>query len=295
MQGLIDQLPADERMTKAQDYLDAVFQKHGITEAQFDSSLVYYNRYPSDLYKIYANLQEQLAATHEELQVMNGNNDMMAVFAEGGDTINLWSSSPLIVLRNKNLLNRESFNIYSDGNFHRHDKFIMTFSPRFIRESNDAFDIRLYVGLTVVYTNGKHTGTTRMVMASGTNQLTITAVADEDIQQVQGFFYYEGKTGIRNLCMVDDIQLVCMHEKPVEQTDNTVQQADSLTAESDSTETDSMPRPLPVEYRKTPEEIRLLNKSKIDNINIQEAPSVRHPNSIGPKRRKNSKANKKTL
>ena len=39
------------------------------------------------------------------------------------------------------------------------------------------------------------------------------------------------------------------------------------------------------EHRMSPEEIRLRNKSN-EQINIQTAPSVRTPNSIGPRRRK---------
>lgn len=285
MQGLIDQLPADERMGKAQDYLNAVLAKHGITEAQFDSSIVYYNRYPAELHDIYTSLQTRYEAVHEELQILNGNNDMMAVFAEGGDTTNLWHSTPLIVLRNNDLQNRESFNIYSNGNFRRHDKFILTFTPRFVKQANDAFDIYLYVGLSVMYTSGRHAGVTRMISTNGTIQLTLNAAADEDIQQVHGFFYYEGKTGIRNLCFVDEIQLVCMHEKVAEPTVT----VDSLRTDSlakDTLKVDSTP--VVPEQRLTPEEIRMRNKSN-KNIDIQEMPSVRTPNSIGPKRRKTTK------
>ena len=86
MQGLIDQLPNGERQEKAQDYINAVYEKHGITEAQFDTSIIYYNRHPKDLSKIYGNLKERYTAMNEEIQIVNGNNDMMAIFAAGGDT-----------------------------------------------------------------------------------------------------------------------------------------------------------------------------------------------------------------
>ena len=36
MQGMIDQLPSDERIEKGEDYINAVFEKHGITQAEFD-------------------------------------------------------------------------------------------------------------------------------------------------------------------------------------------------------------------------------------------------------------------
>ena len=96
MQGIIDELPTEEREGKAQDYINAVFEKHGITEAQFDSSIVYYNRHTKELHKIYANLKERYTAVNEEIQLVNGSNDMMAIFATGGDTTNLWNSAKLL-------------------------------------------------------------------------------------------------------------------------------------------------------------------------------------------------------
>ena len=131
MQGIVNDLSAEEREKKAQDYMNAVFEKHGITEAQFDSSIVYYNRHTKDLHKIYSNLKERYTAVNEEIQLVNGNNDMMAIFSTGGDTTNLWSSAKLLTLRNKDLLNKESFTIHADTSFRRQDQFILTLSPVF--------------------------------------------------------------------------------------------------------------------------------------------------------------------
>ena len=114
MQGLIEQLPAEERLGKAQDYINAVYLKHGITEAQFDTSVTYYNRHPKDLYKIYKSLEQRYTAANEEMQLVNGNNDMMAIYATGGDTTNLWNSKRLLLLRSREFVNRESFTIHAD-------------------------------------------------------------------------------------------------------------------------------------------------------------------------------------
>ena len=255
MQGIIDELPSEEREAKAQDYINAVFEKHGITEAQFDSSIVYYNR----------------------IQLVNGNNDMMAVFATGGDTTNLWNSAKLLALRNKDLLNRESFTIQADTSFRRQDQFILTLNPLFIRENQGDYDIQLHVGLSILYASGKHAGMTRMLNTSGIQQLTLQTSPDEDIKTITGFFYYRGKKTTRNLCLIDNISLVRMHQKEPEQP----VQTDSV--KTDSLATDTLNKP--IERRLSPEELRQMNKSN-EHINIQRAPSVRTPNSIGPRRRK---------
>ena len=277
MQGIIDQLPSEERMEKAQDYINAVYEKHGITEAQFYSSVVYYNRHTKDLYKIYNNLKERYTAANEEIQVVNGNNDMMAIFATGGDTTNLWNSSPLLVLRNKDLTKVESFTILADTSFHHHDQFIMTFMPVFMRETKDDYSISLCVGLNIIYDDNTHTGMSRTVTNNGMQQLMLKAISDRDIKRVTGFFYYKGKTNTRNLCLIENISLVRMHQKEAVP----IVKKDTLKVDTLKVDTTSK---LP-QRRLSPEEIRLQNKSS-EHINIQTAPSVRTPNSIGPRRRK---------
>lgn len=277
VQGMIDQLPSDERIEKGEDYINAVFEKHGITQAEFDSSVVYYNRHAKDLHKMYENLKSRYTAMNEELQLINGNNDMLAVFSTGGDTTNLWNSAKLLVLRNKGLLNTESFTIHADTSFRHHDLFILTLTPLFMRESHDNFDISLNIGLSITYANGKQIGIHRVVNTNGIQQFTLKAEDDEDIKSIRGFFYYHGKKTTHNLCIIDNISLVRMHEKEPE----VVEEKDSV--DTDSIKTDTLP--VPVEKRLTPEELRQMNKSG-QQIQIQAAPSVRTPNSIGPRRRK---------
>ncbi|MBR6035655.1 MAG: DUF4296 domain-containing protein [Bacteroidaceae bacterium] len=277
MQGIINQLPDNEREAKAEDYINAVYAKHGITEAQFDSSIVYYNRHSKELHKIYTNLKERYSIVNDEIQLVNGNNDMMAIFATGGDTTNLWNSARLLTLRNKNLLNKESFTILADTSFRRSDQFILTLTPVFIKERREDYDIALYVGLSVLYTSGKHVGTTRVINNDGLQQLTLQTSAADDVKSLTGFFYYRGKKTMRNLCLIDNISLVRMHAKEVEHTES----ADTITA--DTIIADTITRP--IERRLTPEEFRQQNRTG-KHINIQTAPSVRTPNSIGPRRKR---------
>lgn len=277
MQGIIDELPSEEREDKAQDYINAVFEKHGITEAQFDSSIVYYNRHAKDLHKIYTNLKKRYTEINDEIQLVNGNNDMMAIFSTGGDTTNLWNSSKLIILRNKTLLNKESFTIHADTCFQRQDQFILTISPVFIKEGRDEYGLDLHVGLSVLYTNGKHIGTTRVINGHGIQQLTLQTSKDEDIKSVTGFFYYKGRENSRDLCLIDNISLIRMHQKEPAQ----VETVDSVKTDSVAKDTMS----IPAVRRLSPEELRQQNKSG-ERIRIQSAPSVRTPNSIGPRRRR---------
>lgn len=279
-QGLIDQLPAESREENAQDYIDAVFAKHNITEAQFDSSIVYYNRQNKELYKIYERLEKRYSTENEELQLINGNNDMMTVFANGGDTTNIWNSSKVKILRNKDIVNRESFTIYADTSFRSNDQFIMSFSNIMFKEDEDRNDISLAVGLSVTYKNGKSTAQTRMLSYNGRQQMTIKSDEDSEISHITGFFYYQGKPTNRNLCIISGISLIRMHDKeeikPVEEATKATE-ADTISVDSTSTTT---------ERRYTPEELRMMNKSS-EQIKIQTAPSVRTPNKFGTRKKSN--------
>ena len=279
-QGIIDQLPYNERTDKAQDYIDAVLQKHGITQAQLDTTIIYYNRHPKDLHKIYANLKERYTAAHQELQLINGNNSFTAIYAEGGDTTDLWQGSKLIVLRSTPALNIESFSIPADTNFHRFDQFILSFSPIMFRATTDDRNTSLHAALSIMYANGKHIGRTMQITSNTQQQFSIKAEDDQDIKQVTGFFYYQGNADARNICLLNNIQLVRMHEKilPAEPTDTIANDS----TQSDTLSIDTVPAEAP--RRMTPEEIRLQNMNK-EHIKIQTAPSVRTPNSIGPRRR----------
>ena len=276
MQGVIEQLPSEDKEQKAQDYINAVFKKHNISHADFERALVYYNRHQKELYSIYGNVKNRLQEENDKLQTLNGSNSMMAVFTEGGDTTNLWNSERVIVLRNKAIMNKESFILKADTSFHQNDKFILTFFPAIIGEDKDDYHVHLDYGLSVMYANGKHIGVTRSTRSGDLQQLTLEAADAEKIKSVSGFFYFYGKKGSRNLCVVDDIQLIRMHSKDAEPKEKT----DSLKA--DSTSADTLPD-LKGE-RLSPEQLRMLNKSD-KTIKIQEAPTMRHPNSIGPRRR----------
>ena len=47
-----------------------VYDKHGVTKEEFDSSLVWYNRYPKHIKEIYANLETRL---QQEVDVLTAN------------------------------------------------------------------------------------------------------------------------------------------------------------------------------------------------------------------------------
>lgn len=286
--GLIERLPTADKEKKAQEYIDAVMAKHQISEDQFNRSLVYYNRNAKELNQIYTNIRERYSVQSEALQLQTGNNSMTAIFTTGGDTANLWQTSPVIVLRDQDIVNKESFTIEADTSYRRYDQYILTFTPSFAGLTSEDYKTNLHVGLSVIYDTGHHIGITRTTKSNNTMQLTLESISEDKIKSISGFFYYTGKTSGKSLCIVNNISLVRMHRKEI-QADTL--STDSLAADSvsaDSVINDSLPdgrMTVPIHERLTPEDLRQRNRSD-RQIKIQEAPSVRTPNSIGPRRRK---------
>lgn len=285
MQSLLEQIPHDKREKESQVYIQAIFDKYDITEAEFDSSLVYYNRHTEDLDKIYKNLQERYTEANQDIQEESGKNEMFAL-TEGGDTTNIWAGAPLVVLKPTEHLNYKSFVIKADSSFRRKDKYILTFNSIIIKEDQTNRNCRIVTGLSLTYKNGKTIGTTNQATVNSNIRLNLDAIDNEDIKEINVFYYYAANNDTRNLAFVDNIYLIRMHTK------------DADAAATDSVKTDTLVRDTVVDRHNrihlSPEQIREQNQGE-EKIKIKAAPDVRTPNSYGPRRRQPANRQRRTL
>lgn len=209
VQALISSLPLDERY-KAEMYMGAVYEKNEITKAQFDSSMVYYNRHAEDLKDIYDNLYDRFALMNEKIQLQTGNNEMMS-FSDNGDTTNIWGGKKIIMLRNKETLNKETFTLNTDTSFHKGDKFILKANTRLINNEKRSRDYRMTMCLNVVYDDNKQISEYQHITTSTPKQITLNTDKNKNISIISGFFYYTGKSDERNFAIIDDIELIKIH------------------------------------------------------------------------------------
>lgn len=274
-QGMLEQLDFDERDRMSQAYIDAVFEKHNITEADFDSSMVYYNRHANELKKIYQNIQERFTETNQELSLSTGNSEMTAVYSQNGDTANIWNAPTLIVLHDKAGSNFESFSVPTDSSFYKQDRFALMCNPILLRENPNDRDSYVVVGFTIRYKDGNTTA--QSIRTNDSRQIKLEVMSDEkkELSSISGYFYYKSKDDFRNLSLISDIRLIRMHAK--QQID---EKKDSLKIDSINIDTVDRRQHM----RLTPMQLREQNKSG-SHTTIKAAPDVRTPNSIGPRRR----------
>jgi len=269
-QALVSTLSEEERY-KAEMYIESVYEKNGITKEEFDSSMVYYNRHADELKDIYNDLHDRFTVMNEKLQLQTGNNEMMT-FSENGDTTNIWGGKKLIVLRNKEILNKEMFTINADTSFHKGDRFILKANTRLVNSERRSRNYRLTMCLTVNYSDGKVISEYQHIMSSSAKQITLNTDRTKEIEQVNGFFYYEGLYDERNFIIIDNIELIKIHTdnkiiKPI-----TSKETDTITSVVSNQATEQQKK---TESSSQVKSIKQLNMERAEDskkIDIKSAP-----------------------
>lgn len=280
-QGVLNYVSDQERRTKTDEYMQAVLAENGVTTAEFDSSMVWYNRNTKELKKIYDNLQKRYESLNEEMKLKSGSNEITNVFSEGADTTNIWNGAKLIVLRNRDILNKYTFSFTADTSYYKNDLFVLSLNSNFLNENQDDRSCVLYASLSVTYANGKTISDTKRANRSGNTQLKVDAMNDSEIKSINGFMFYKGQESTRNYAAINGISLYRMHrEKP---------EAPQETAPADSVSNDTVVEEKEeVTKHQTPEEIEEKSK-KSDRINLKKSPERLTPNKFGPSRRRTTR------
>ena len=289
-------MPYEERY-KSYLYVEAVFEKHGITEAQFDSSLVYYNRHTAQIRDIYQHVQRKLEDYDSKLQLESGSNEIRASFTLGGDTADIWSGHRMMILRNNPYLNKETFIIHADTSFYLNDHFRLALDVDFIREDQNNRDNNITACLSVHFKDGKVISNVRSSNFPTHIDLELKPSDMKEVDYLSGYYLFQGdNNNLRVLGIVRDIMLYRYHTTDI--ANNRTADADSLNiAIDDSVRIDSIVidttggliKPRIHSKRISPKELRELSIDEKPNTQIRTAPAVRTPNSIGPSRRRKNR------
>ena len=88
--AMAEEVPRGESYKRAL-YVQAVFQKHGITEAQFDSSLAWYSRNPEALVEVYGNVTKRLDVEKNHVKDLIALRDNKPRESLAGDSVDVWA------------------------------------------------------------------------------------------------------------------------------------------------------------------------------------------------------------
>ena len=207
-------------------YVDYVYKKHGITEAQFDSSMVWFSRHPDVLSEIYRKVTERLRAEEEHIERLVALRENKPLTSRAGDSVDVWAWQRIYQLSGKPMDNRIAFTLPSDSNFKARDTLRWSIHFVFSGEAYDSLDAPV-MAMQMRFTNDSVIGDFVRVHEAGTRMLTLTGDTLGDIKEVNGFIYYPRQRETKTLVM-NKISLMRYHASAI----------DSLTLAKDTLASD---------------------------------------------------------
>ncbi len=204
-----EELPFAESYKKVL-YIESVFKKHGITQAEFDSSMVWFARNPNVLTKIYEKVNLRLKNEREGINHLIALRENKPETSVPGDSIDLWAWRRVYRLTGMPLDNKVTFTFPADTNFK--DRDTLRWIARFhFGNEPDSLSSPL-MAMQLIY--AKDT-VDKMCRVRQTGVETVELFADTlgSIKEVRGFIYVpKSDTTVQHL-LVDRIQLMRYHAR----------------------------------------------------------------------------------
>ncbi len=184
-------------------YREAALRKHGVTQAEFDSSLVYYYRNTELLHQIYERLAKRL--NDESVNLGSTANEMSQLGgAVGqGDTTTVWTYPHAVALMPIAPYNIISYSVKADTSYHAGDKMIFSVDAQFI------FQDGIRDGVAMLAVTFQNDSTATQVMHMSSNKQYMLQVADPNfigVKIVRGFVYLSGVPDIQS----QTIKVMCL-------------------------------------------------------------------------------------
>lgn len=198
-------------------YREAVFKKHGITAAEFDSSMVYYMRHTKLLHDIYVKLGDRLTA---EAQAMGADVSDLNSLGDiaSSDTSNIWKGPSAMVLSTYKPYNYYSFEVPVDTSFHKGDKLMLNFQAQFLFQEGMRDGVAM---LAVTFKNDSVAYSNSRMSSSQSYSIQVEDRDSLGIKSVKGYFLLNvGDFGgaasytTMKLMFVHHIKLVKLRMKP---------------------------------------------------------------------------------
>ncbi len=221
---------------KRMAYREAVLRKYEVSQAQLDSSLIYYYRHTEELHAIYKELAKRLDAEAVALGASANELSQFGTITSQGDTATVWNYRQTAVLMPQPPYNTISFEVMADTAYHEGDKMILSFDTRFLYQDGARN------GIAYLAVRFKNDSTAVQTIHLGVNTHINVQLSDDKrvgIKAVNGFIHL-GRDNTNSpslkLMAVSDMKLMRMHTKPPGETDGedtdsaqSAQPAQSLT------------------------------------------------------------------
>lgn len=262
--SMAEDLPYDERY-KQPLYTDYVFQKHRVTQAQFDSSLVWYTRNTEELSKIYANVAKRFKDEQGAINHLIAIRDHKPKMSERGDTVNVWYDKKLYKLTPTFASDRITFTLPTDSNFKAYDEIRWKMRYHFLKPQ----PAEAIMAMSLTFDNDSILAKTKKIDKSGWYTLSLKSDSSFKIKEISGFVYLP-EDSIKSTLLIDEISLFRYH-RPEQDSINKAKQKVLL---NDSLKNDSIKKAKELSTRK--DSVKKQEPLKVE----QEQPSRRNPHDM---------------
>lgn len=206
-QVMISDLPSSERYKKDL-YFDYIYDKHGVTKDQIDSSLVYYARYPEDLSDIYTRLSSHIERNIQHIEHEKQLAKVRSAKAVEGDSADLWYDTRLIQLHPSELTNHFSFIIPNDTNFKANDRLAWNGEVQFLHAEADSLNRYLQLAFTAEFANDSLLSVDTVLYTTGSFHLQIADTAGMQLNKLYGNVYYKNNDTVTSGVLLHQIELM---------------------------------------------------------------------------------------
>lgn len=224
--------------------LQSVFRKHGVTQEQFDSSMVYYYTRADRFQAIYKRVAERLEERALILGATEGEIGKYASLNATGDTANIWADRTRMAMMPIPPYNRWDFRLDVDSTYQRGDSFLLQFMSDYVYQDGSKNGV-VYLACTYEDDNGRDTTISRNLhfLSSGITQLNIPAYDDGDLKELRGFFYLgdgnDRSTTVR-LLFLSNVQFIRFHKKHEETKKDSLSQDSASAGDGEPNLADSL-------------------------------------------------------
>jgi hypothetical protein len=194
-------------------YFAAVLEKHGVTKAEFDSSLVYYYTRADRFNEIYKNVADRLGDEAMKLGASENEVNRFNYSSESSDTMNIWTGRVSAMLVPYPPYNRIDFVQKADTSFRKGDSFMFIINDEFIYQSGSRM---AEACLALTYDNDTVISRTLSLMTSGLNQMRIPENPNHQVKEIRGYIFVtpeREETSVLKLMAIRDIQLIKFRSK----------------------------------------------------------------------------------
>ena len=228
------QTGGDEVDFKRSLNFQSVLKKHGVTEAEFDSSLVYYSSHAYRLKDIYSEVNQRLDGEASSLGIAVGDISRYSQYSATGDTANIWNLQTDLLLIPRPAMNRYDFTVKVDSTFKKGDSFMFQFMSEFIWQSGSK-DIT--VCIVCKYEGDSIIQTANHISVAGTAQVRIPAYREKKLKEMRGFIYLSDggdDSNVRKMLFISQIQLIRFHDEMTSNEDTTDDEPSTEAPSQDS-------------------------------------------------------------